>query len=163
GAEVLCPLLPVSPLPVRDRPGYEVVGVIIGDALKQLPLEVVLWGDVNVRVIEHQGRQDPAAEGHGHHHQQQAGRDLGGGALRQPPGRLRARQSALPHHCLGDLLLDVLFHISIDENSFHVRIPFSSLYPWPQTTFKYRGSAGSISIFSRRWRMWTATVFSLPK
>ena len=46
---------------------------------------------------------------------------------------------------------------------FHVRIPFSSLYPWPQTTFKYRGSAGSISIFSRRWRMWTATVFSLPK
>ena len=53
--------------------------------------------------------------------------------------------------------------VPICSMSFHVRIPFSSLYPWPQTTFKYRGSAGSISIFSRRWRMWTATVFSLPK
>ena len=62
-----------------------------------------------------------------------------------------------PHHRLGDLLFNMRFH------GFHVRIPFSSLYPWPQTTFKYRGSAGLISSFSRRWRMWTATVFSLPK
>ena len=29
----------------------------------------------------------------------------------------------------------------------------SILYPWPQTTFRYRGSEGLISIFSRRWRM----------
>ena len=165
GAEGLRLLQPVSPLPVRDHPGYEVVDVIIGDALKQLPFEVVLWGDVNVRVVEHQGRQGPAAEGHGHHHQQQEGRDLGGGALRQlclPLRRrrgVRGRLHGLRHH-LGDLVFDLcsdLFDV------FHVRIPFSSLYPWPQTTFKYRGSAGSISIFSRRWRMWTATVFSLPK
>ena len=39
----------------------------------------------------------------------------------------------------------------------------SILYPWPQTTFRYRGSEGLISIFSRRWRMWTATAPSLPR
>ena len=73
------------------------------------------------------------------------------------PFRCRRLHGLLLHHRLGDLLFDVLF------DGLHVRIPFSSLYPWPQTTFKYLGSAGSISIFSRRWRMWTATVFSLPK
>ena len=36
------------------------------------------------------------------------------------------------------------------------------LYPWPQTTLIYRGSEGLISIFSRRWRMWTATALSDP-
>ena len=39
---------------------------------------------------------------------------------------------------------------------------FSTLYPTPQTTFRYRGSLGLISIFSRMWRMWTATVLSAP-
>ena len=40
---------------------------------------------------------------------------------------------------------------------------FSILYPSPHTTLMYLGLAGSISIFSRRWRMWTATVFSEPR
>ena len=129
-------------------------------------LECCLTGAVNTGVIQQQCPQNAAGGDGGHHQQQQKGRDLGRralGQLRLPPGRLRFRRGVLPHHRLGDLLLDVLFHISIDENRFHVPIPFSSLYPWPQTTFKYRGSAGSISSFSRRWRMWTATVFSLPK
>ena len=40
---------------------------------------------------------------------------------------------------------------------------FSHLYPCPQTTFKYLGSAGLISNFSRKCRICTATVFSLPR
>ncbi len=48
------------------------------------------------------------------------------------------------------------------EIGFHI-YTFSILYPRPQTTLIYLGLAGSISIFSRMWRMWTATVFSEPK
>ena len=44
----------------------------------------------------------------------------------------------------------------------HLAAP-SILYPWPQTTLRYRGSEGLISIFSRRCRMWTATAPSLPR
>ena len=38
----------------------------------------------------------------------------------------------------------------------------SILYPRPHTDFRYRGEAGSYSIFSRRCRIWTATIFSVP-
>ena len=39
----------------------------------------------------------------------------------------------------------------------------SILYPSPHTTFRYLGLEGSISSFSRRWRIWTATAPSEPK
>ena len=48
------------------------------------------------------------------------------------------------------------------QSGFHQPFPPSSLYPCPQTTFRYRGSEGLISIFSRRCRICTATLPSLP-
>lgn len=45
------------------------------------------------------------------------------------------------------------------QELFHCAVP-SILYPFPQTTFRYRGSAGLISIFSRMCRTWTATGLS---
>ena len=45
------------------------------------------------------------------------------------------------------------------QELFHCAVP-SILYPLPQTTFRYRGSAGLISIFSRMCRTWTATGLS---
>ena len=130
------PLRPLQPcgavLTVPRHIVQNVPGVFPGDALKQSLLERRLTAGIDVGVVQERRPQRTAGRHGGHHHQQQKGRDLGGGALRQlrlPPGRLRARPSVLPHHRLGDLLLDVLFHISIDENRFHVPIPFSSLYP----------------------------------
>ena len=131
-----------------------------GDIGKQFLLEGRLAGAIDICLIQKRRPKNAAGCHGGHHHQQQKGHDLGYGALRQlclASGSLRGRRGDLLRHRLGDLLFDMRFH------GFHVRIPFSSLYPWPQTTFKYRGSAGLISSFSRRWRMWTATVFSLPK
>ena len=136
------------------------VPVSPGDIGKQLLLEGRLAGGIDICLIQERRPQNAAGCHGGHHHQQQKGHDLGYGALRQlclASGSPRDRRGDLLRHRLGDLLFDMRFH------GFHVRIPFSSLYPWPQTTFKYRGSAGLISSFSRRWRMWTATVFSLPK
>ena len=120
-----------------------------GDIGKQLLLESRLAGDIDVGAVQKHRAQHTAGGNGGHHQHQQKGYDLGRRTLREPlfPFRCRRLHGLLLHHRLGDLLFDVLF------DGLHVRIPFSSLYPWPQTTFKYLGSAGSISIFSRRWRM----------
>ena len=48
-------------------------------------------------------------------------------------------------------------HLPLSVRSLY---SFSTLYPRPQTTFRYLGSLGLISIFSRIWRIWTATVLS---
>ena len=123
--------------------------IIPGNALKHRLLESCLAGDIDVGAVQKHRAQHTAGGNGGHHQHQQKGYDLGRRTLREPlfPFRCRRLHGLLLHHRLGDLLFDVLF------DGLHVRIPFSSLYPWPQTTFKYLGSAGSISIFSRRWRM----------
>ncbi len=82
----------------------------------------------------------------------------GGGKKENDGGGLR--RQALPE-------VPLFFRIS------HVLLPSAAsyesagygsiLYPSPQTTFRYRGLEGSISSFSRRWRIWTATAPSEPK
>lgn len=65
--------------------------------------------------------------------------------------RRRARQQGQQKgQGLGPRLFQQLFHCAAP----------SILYPLPHTTFRYRGSAGLISIFSRMCRTWTATGLS---
>ena len=65
--------------------------------------------------------------------------------------RRRARQQGQQKgQGLGPWLFQQLFHCAAP----------SILYPLPHTTFRYRGSAGLISIFSRMCRTWTATGLS---
>ena len=73
----------------------------------------------------------------------------------------------------GDLRRQALPEVPLFFRISHVLLPSAAscesagygsiLYPSPQTTFRYRGLEGSISSFSRRWRIWTATAPSEPK
>ena len=88
-------------------------------------------------------------------------------ALGQTPGRGIAAQEAegqtqqhqQERQQLPGQSAEAIFH---GTASYSPRPVGANLYPWPQTTLIYRGSEGLISIFSRRWRMWTATALSDP-
>ena len=62
-----------------------------------------------------------------------------------------AKRKQYPRRKLyAEMVKNALFHFA----------SLSILYPCPQTTLIYLGSAGFISSFSRRWRICTATAFS---
>ena len=101
--------------------------------------------------------------------QQQDGRQLGPQAAPNitPHGTpsisapRRRRRTAPPESPPGPPDTEMLFS-SYTPPVRKRQLPASILYPRPHTTFRYRGSEGLISSFSRRWRICTATAPSEP-